>query len=116
VKDKCAPILQIPSAFTPNGDGKNDYFRPVGNFEMVASASASVLKQRTVIESFEIFNRWGEMIYSISSIDAAWKGWDGKINGTVVPQNTYAYRIKYTSIDMPELGPQELRGTVVITY
>ena len=116
VKDKCAPILQIPSAFTPNGDGKNDYFRPVGNFEMVASASASVLKQRTVIESFEIFNRWGEMIYSISSIDAAWKGWDGKINETVVPQNTYAYRIKYTSIDMPELGPQELRGTVVITY
>jgi len=116
VKDKCAPIMQLPSAFTPNDDGKNDYFRPVGNFEIVTTSSATVLKPRTVIESFEIFNRWGEMVYSISAIDASWLGWDGKINGVKVPQNTYAYRLKYASIDMPELGPQELRGTVVITY
>ncbi len=116
VKDKCAPIMQAPSAFTPNGDGNNDYFRPVGNFETVSSGSATVVRARTVIESFEIFNRWGEMIYSNSAIDSSWLGWDGKINGTAVPQNTYAYRIKYSSIDMPELGPQELRGTIVVTY
>jgi len=116
VKDKCAPILQLPSAFTPNDDGNNDFFRPVGNFETVSSGSATVLKQRTLIESFEIFNRWGEMIYTISSIDATWQGWDGKINGSAVPQNTYAYRIKYSSIDMPELGTQETRGTVVVAY
>jgi gliding motility-associated-like protein len=116
VKDKCAPILQLPSAFTPNDDGSNDYFRPVGNFETVSSVSATVVKARTVIESFEIFNRWGEMIYSNSAIDSSWLGWDGKINGTAVPQNTYAYRLKYSSIDMPEMGVMELRGTVVITY
>jgi gliding motility-associated-like protein len=116
VKDKCAPIMQMPSAFTPNDDGNNDYFRPVGNFEALSSGTATVVKPRTVIESFEIFNRWGEMIYSTSAIDSSWLGWDGKINGIKVPQNTYAYRLKYTSIDMPELGVMELRGTVVIAY
>ena len=116
VKDKCAPIMQLPSAFTPNDDGDNDYFRPVGNFEAVTSGSATVVKARTVIESFEIFNRWGEMIYSNSAIDSSWQGWDGKINGTKVPQDTYAYRLKYSSIDMPEMGLMELRGTVVIVY
>lgn len=116
VKDKCAPIVQAPSAFTPNDDGNNDYFRPVGNFELVSTGTASVLKPRTVIESFEIFNRWGEMVYSISAIDSSWLGWDGKINGVKVPQNTYAFRLKYSSIDMPEMGQQELRGTIVVTY
>ena len=108
--------MQMPSAFTPNDDGNNDYFRPVGNFEALSSGTASVVKARTVIESFEIFNRWGEMIYSNSAIDSSWLGWDGKINGTKVPQNTYAYRLKYSSIDMPEMGVMELRGTVVIAY
>jgi gliding motility-associated-like protein len=116
VQDKCAPIMQMPSAFTPNDDGNNDYFRPVGNFEALSSGTANVVKPRTVIESFEIFNRWGEMIYSNSAIDSSWLGWDGKINGTKVPQNTYAYRLKYSSIDMPEMGVMELRGTVVIAY
>ena len=116
VKDKCAPIMQMPSAFTPNDDGNNDYFRPVGNFEALSSGTVTVVKPRTVIESFEIFNRWGEMIYSNSAVDSSWLGWDGKINGTKVPQNTYAYRLKYSSIDMPELGVMELRGTVVIAY
>ena len=62
---KVAPGLYIPNAFTPNGDGLNDIFRPV----------AIGMKN---INYFKIFNRWGQLIFSTKQIDA---GWDGTFKG-----------------------------------
>jgi gliding motility-associated-like protein len=65
----------MPNAFSPNGDGLNDLFRPVitDYLEM----------------NFKIYNRWGELIYE--SFDD--RGWDGQYKGKPVEKGTYMYFI-----------------------
>ena len=67
----------IPSAFTPNGDGLNDVFRPVG-----------VKYQRMV--DFRIFNRFGQQVFYSNSYK---NGWDGTWNGVPQDLGTYYYTI-----------------------
>ncbi|HXH19168.1 MAG TPA: gliding motility-associated C-terminal domain-containing protein, partial [Chitinophagales bacterium] len=62
----------IPDAFTPNGDGQNDYFE-------IIERGAIVVKE------FRIYNRWGEEI----STDG--KKWDGTYKGKAQPVGTYSY-------------------------
>ena len=57
------PIVQIPTAFSPNNDGVNDFFHPL-IIGIVENAD------------FRIYNRWGELIYQ--SKDAYSEGWNGK--------------------------------------
>lgn len=68
--------VMIPSAFTPDGDGLNDLFRPkfIG------------LKEITLL----IYNRWGELVFSTS--DLRTPGWDGQVNGQPAPNDNYTYR------------------------
>ena len=70
--------VDVPTAFTPNGDGINDelYIKGWG------------LKQ--LIE-FKVFNRFGEMIYQSNKLD---KGWDGTYKGKPLANETYLYTIK----------------------
>jgi len=74
------PVI-IPSAFSPNGDGRNDVFR-VGNTSFHR------------LQEFRIFNRWGQEIFSTTDSK---KGWDGTFKG--VPQETgvynYIIRVSY---------------------
>jgi gliding motility-associated-like protein len=69
----------FPNAFSPNGDGYNDRFRP----------------HLVNMESYEvyIYNRWGEMVYSFrgygNSSDEV--GWDGTYRGEKAPLGTYVY-------------------------
>jgi gliding motility-associated-like protein len=67
----------IPNAFTPNGDGLNDIFKP----------------ESTDLDwyYFEIINRFGEVIFSSDNIK---KGWDGSVNGYFVEPDVYTWRIK----------------------
>jgi len=67
----------IPSAFTPNGDGLNDVFRPVG------------LKYQRLVD-FRIFNRWGEVVFSTAN---AKEGWDGTFKGTPQDAGVYLYNV-----------------------
>jgi gliding motility-associated-like protein len=57
--------LYVPTAFTPNGNGLNDVFRPIA------------LGIRN-LEYFRVYNRWGELVYQTSEIG---KGWDGNYKG-----------------------------------
>lgn len=77
------PEIYVPSAFTPNGDGRNDRFRiiPVGISE---------------ISLFNIMNRWGQIIYS--SKNASY-GWDGNVNGIPQPAGTYVWIVIGKTID-----------------
>ena len=79
VKRDC--YLNIPNAFSPDGDGLNDYFLPR---ELLSSGLRSF--------KMEIFNRWGENIFSTTSIDG--RGWDGKYNGVKQPMGVYVFVIE----------------------
>lgn len=72
----------IPSSFTPNGDSNNDVFYVYSN-------------EITVFE-IKIFNRWGEPIFTNNSLD---QGWDGRYAGNFVPQGTYLYTLKYSTLN-----------------
>lgn len=67
----------VPNAFTPNGDGINDEFLPLGNAIQLETYD------------LQIFDRWGQQLFQ--STDPA-KGWDGKVGGGVAPDGVYVYR------------------------
>lgn len=70
--------IEVPNAFSPNGDGINDYFN-VYNVKSIVAFSAS------------IYNRWGQQLYSwgIDEIDCETCGWDGTYNGKPVKDGVY---------------------------
>ncbi len=82
--------LYIPNIFSPNRDGVNDYFTVYGESKRINR-----------IASFEIFNRWGQLLYQESdlAIGASNGGWDGRTNGRVVDQGVYLYRIEVEFLD-----------------
>ncbi len=83
--------IYIPNAFSPNGDGDNDTFIPIGNDIDVSE-----------FELF-IFDRWGNLIFQSNEIN---KPWDGKINHgkELAPQDTYVYSIKITDFNQQKHG------------
>lgn len=72
---KTGPDIFVPSAFTPNGDGKNDIIKPI-------CVGISQLNY------FRIFNRWGQLVFSTSQIG---KGWDGTIGGSIQSTGNFVY-------------------------
>lgn len=74
------PLIDFPTAFSPNGDGLNDYFAPNTNGNIT-------------IDYFQIFNRWGEKVYEYSTLS---KGWDGSYLGKPAANGLYTYTLRYT--------------------
>ncbi len=72
---KTGPDIFVPSAFTPNGDGKNDVLKPV-------TVGISVLKY------FSVYNRWGQLLFTTAEFG---KGWDGSFGNVQQPASTYVY-------------------------
>ena len=76
----------VPSAFTPNGDGTNDFLNILGgNFESV---------------DFKVYNNWGEVIYATT--DPNDTGWDGTYKNTDQPMGVYVYVATVTTFDGEE--------------
>ncbi|MGQ0738367.1 MAG: T9SS type B sorting domain-containing protein [Bacteroidota bacterium] len=75
---KTGPMVFVPTAFTPNGDGLNDWLRPIG----------AGIKS---IEYFSIYNRWGQLLFSTRQNG---KGWDGRVNGALQATGTYVWAVK----------------------
>jgi gliding motility-associated-like protein len=70
--------IDIPNAFSPNGDGENDYFFP----RQLLSQSLSRFRM-------QVFNRWGQVVFETTRTDG--RGWDGAFNGKPQPQGVYLY-------------------------
>ncbi len=70
--------LFAPNAMTPDYNGYNDVFRFKGRF--ISSIE------------WQVFNRWGELIFTGQSLDDEW---DGTHKGQLVPQGVYVYLAKY---------------------
>ncbi|MBW6482333.1 MAG: PKD domain-containing protein [Vicingaceae bacterium] len=87
--------IGVPSAFTPNGDGKNDFL---------------VVRGQLVIESlsFSIYNRYGQEIFSTTDKT---KGWDGTHNGKELNPGVFVYTVNATMIDGSR---QQLKGNVTL--
>lgn len=73
--------MSVPSAFTPNGDGRNDLFCLKGYTYCVTSFQ------------IRIFNRWGQQVYASTQNDFCW---DGNFNGEALPAGVYVYSIEAT--------------------
>ncbi|MBI3136301.1 MAG: gliding motility-associated C-terminal domain-containing protein [Bacteroidetes bacterium] len=74
-------LVFVPNAFTPDGNDKNNVFKPV--FQNVKSDNYEFL----------IFNRWGEKIFEAHNLDAEW---DGNYGGDLVPDDVYVWVIRVT--------------------
>ena len=87
-------FIYVPSAFTPDNNGINEVFKAEGE---------------GILEfNFEIYNRWGEMLWQTASIDNAW---DGTHKGLLVAAGVYVYQINLTTVN---LDPVDLYGKVVV--
>ncbi|MEL6864031.1 MAG: PKD domain-containing protein [Bacteroidota bacterium] len=81
--------LEMPNAFTPNGDGNNDFF----NYVLTGASGDEIL-----VEQFQIFNRWGQVVYDNEDPSV---GWDGMFKGKPSPSDTYVYLIKVALVGCP---------------
>lgn len=78
------PLVDVPNAFTPNGDGINDVVRLRGY---------GITKL-----NFRIYNRWGLLVYQATDPKQS-GGWDGRYKGVVQPQDVYTYVADVTFYD-----------------
>lgn len=97
IVDWCS-LLWVPNVFTPNNDGFNDEFYAVGEyvweFEMV------------------IFNRWGKVMKTLTSIDDKW---DGRYNGKLCADGVYYYIAKYNEIGRNSISfTKEMKGAITL--
>lgn len=76
--------LEMPNAFSPNGDGINDIYKAKSNYQSIIDFHAY------------IFNRWGQKLYEWNDIN---DGWDGKYNGKDVKDGVYFVLVKATGAD-----------------
>jgi gliding motility-associated-like protein len=80
--DVIDPEFDLPNAFTPNGDGRNDFFK------LLYTGSVEIV-------DFKVYNRWGQIVHD--SRDP--QGWDGNYNGKPAPSDVYVYRVRFRFAD-----------------
>jgi gliding motility-associated-like protein len=74
-------IFEVPNAFSPNGDGRNDCF--------------GIKKWANVtVHEFSVFNRWGQLVFATKNPSVCW---DGTVNGKQQDTGGYTYVIKASS-------------------
>ena len=90
----------IPNAFSPNGDGLNDFFKVSGLY-------------RNINFSMIIYDRWGRLVFQSNSID---KGWDGTWGGALCEPDCYVWVVKITfkGQDIITDGDVNFKGTVTL--
>jgi gliding motility-associated-like protein len=94
VLDNC--FIAVPSAFTPNNDGLNEYFWP-----------HNALKADNL--EFRVYNRWGQLLFQSKT----WMDkWDGRLNGQLQPSDIYVWLLRYTNRDTKQ--PVFQKGTVML--
>lgn len=89
------PSIFVPTAFSPNNDGRNDVLRAI-----------AVGMQR--FDYFSVYNRWGQLVFTTSNSS---KGWDGRINGQLQSNGVFVWMVK--AVDYTGL-PYFRKGTVTL--
>jgi gliding motility-associated-like protein len=95
VKYYTGPAIYVPNAFSPNGDGKNELFKPI-------YIGISSLKY------FRVFTRYGQLVFETRQ---QLKGWDGRLNGDPAPEGAYIWEAS----GQDYLGKSQFqKGTVIL--
>ena len=95
--DACCTV-SFPSAFTPNGDGKNDKFRPI-------------FQGFHKFHNFRVVNRWGETVFESTNNNMEW---DGTFNGVPQDIGIYYYFVKFDCDNGTSTGPKIVKGEVTL--
>ncbi len=77
-----APVVFMPNAFSPDGDGRNDVLRLAGN---------NIERMRMII-----YNRWGQKVFETTTQRL---GWDGTFQGKALPPDVYGYYLECECVD-----------------
>lgn len=85
----------VPSAFTPNGDGKNDVFK-LSNYFFHK------------LQEFRVFNRWGQEVFNTTDPS---QGWDGNFQNTAQESGVYHYLIR---VAYPDGRVETFKGDVTL--
>lgn len=88
--------IVVPTAFTPNGDGLNDYLYPLNAFK-----ADNLL--------FRIYNRYGQIIFETKDYT---RKWDGRVNSQLQPSGTYVWTLNYINRESGQ--PVFRKGTTVL--
>lgn len=91
----CRPGIFLPNAFSPNNDGRNDFFQAFGPDAELAR--------------LQVFSRWGSLLYDGQGPAARW---DGMAFGRPVPAGTYVYKVEYRILPADEV--EVASGEVVL--
>ncbi|GAB3778804.1 T9SS C-terminal target domain-containing protein [Spirosoma horti] len=97
VLNLCEPRVNVPDAFTPNGDGTNDLLQ--------------VFTAYITDYEFRIYNRWGEVIFASNNPE---QKWDGTYKGSIYPAMIYPYVVIFKSEYFPERERVVKRGSVLL--
>jgi len=118
-RDNC-PKYILPNVFTPNNDGKNDYFTPFYNDGSISDFDYLNCPRFVRSVKISIVDRSGKEIFSHDSeenpVDGIYINWDGKNNnGKEVPEGTYYYvaNLKFDVLDENQ-SEKEIKGWVQI--
>jgi gliding motility-associated-like protein len=93
--------ITLPNAFSPNGDGLNDYFYVIGNLDIKK------------VKNLSVFNRYGQKVFE--SLDAPANdrkyGWDGYVKGKRADFGTYVY---VATVEFMDGSVQHAKGILVV--
>jgi gliding motility-associated-like protein len=94
--DPAVIIFELPNAFTPNGDGRNDELKVISNVGVKS------------LTSLKIFGRSGNLVFQSQDLS---KGWDGRFNGNMLPIDVYYWTAVY--VDRNNVSNSK-NGTVLL--
>jgi gliding motility-associated-like protein len=95
-QQQCIQGVYFPSAFTPDNNGRNDFFKPL-------------VYERVTNYTFSIYNRWGQLVFTTRNTTA---GWDGKLGGVPQDANVFVWVCTYQPEGSKSL--REVKGTFVL--
>ena len=88
--------IDVPNAFTPNRDGRNDFFYPLNAYQA-----------KNLV--FHVYNRYGQLVFNTIN----WNNrWDGTINGKTADPGTYVWMLRYD--DQKLKRTIQRKGTVLL--
>jgi gliding motility-associated-like protein len=97
VERRCPVSVFYPNVFTPNNDGINDVYLPVGT--------------DVVTYALTIYNAWGQKVFTSDQLS---RGWDGTFQGKPSPEGTYVYQSTYSGYRNKKQVSFEEKGSITL--